>query len=693
MASKEAATSMVARLYVATAMAPLTFGDEKGVQDAVALLAANDDIVHASAWAVSEDGRELGERLGELRRGVSVDPPARIPPTMKLHRTEGELIVDAPVTDATGKVVGVVQAAFSLANEHEALARMERRVLAVSMGASLLLTAILLWVAQRLIVRPLAGLVGAANALGRGESTEVEIHANDEVGALTAAFMSMSSAIQQRERRIAERNSDMRRVLDNVEDGFLAVSPDGTMSAERSRIIEEWFGPPEVGATLFDYFDQMAGEETGEWLRVTWEMLTDGFLPIEVAIDPLPKKFDSNGHFYSVTYRPILDGERLKAMLVVIRDVTKRVELDRADQMQREMLVIFKHVLTDPAAFHAYFADAAGLVASIGRGEAVDRDTLRRQIHTLKGNSAIVGLASVSRYCHELESRMSEDDACPTLAQRAALRTVWDGIASTYEKFRGRGETQIVIDEEEQMHLLRAVQGGAEAREIAAIVTSWRYERAAARMTSIGEQVRQVAERLGKAAVEVHVASTTLRLPPRRWAPFWSVFGHIVRNAADHGLESPARRHELGKSEKNVVRMSFEHDENEVIFRFGDDGAGIDWARVAVKARERGLPADTLADLERALYADAFSTRDDVDETSGRGVGLAAVLECVTAHGGTIEVDSAAGQVRPGRSPSPRRCSSETRRPRPPFAPRGRLTGGPYQDRSSPLDIGRSWRQ
>jgi two-component system chemotaxis sensor kinase CheA len=163
-------------------------------------------------------------------------------------------------------------------------------------------------------------------------------------------------------------------------------------------------------------------------------------------------------------------------------------------------------------------------------------------------------------------------------------------------------------------------------------------------MHSIGDRVVVVARRLGKGEVDIEVTPTPLRLPPQRWGPFWSVFGHVVRNAVDHGLEGLDARKALGKPARGVVRMAFEERPDEVVFRFGDDGAGIDWDRLAEKASARGLPAATREDLEKALYADSVSTTDEATMTSGRGVGMGAVLSCVTAKGGSIEIESVRGQ-------------------------------------------------
>jgi two-component system chemotaxis sensor kinase CheA len=75
-----------------------------------------------------------------------------------------------------------------------------------------------------------------------------------------------------------------------------------------------------------------------------------------------------------------------------------------------------------------------------------------------------------------------------------------------------------------------------------------------------------------------------------------------------------------------------------------DDGAGIQWEKLRARAASMGLPHATHDDLVGALFADGVSTRAEVTETSGRGVGMAAVREVTLARGGTLEVHSTPGQ-------------------------------------------------
>ena len=74
-----------------------------------------------------------------------------------------------------------------------------------------------------------------------------------------------------------------------------------------------------------------------------------------------------------------------------------------------------------------------------------------------------------------------------------------------------------------------------------------------------------------------------------------------------------------------------------------DDGSGIDWERVRSLAAQRGLPSQSMHDLKQALFADGYSLKHQISEVSGRGVGLAAVKNVVTAMGGRIDVESTLG--------------------------------------------------
>ena len=123
---------------------------------------------------------------------------------------------------------------------------------------------------------------------------------------------------------------------------------------------------------------------------------------------------------------------------------------------------------------------------------------------------------------------------------------------------------------------------------------------------------------------------------------------HLVRNAVGHGIETVERRVAAGKPPEGTIRLSASTIGESVIIEVADDGAGIDLGAVAQRAPAKGIRTDEGAVDSRALLdvicASGFSTRDEADRISGRGVGMDVVRGTVQDLGGTLEVDTESGR-------------------------------------------------
>ena len=123
---------------------------------------------------------------------------------------------------------------------------------------------------------------------------------------------------------------------------------------------------------------------------------------------------------------------------------------------------------------------------------------------------------------------------------------------------------------------------------------------------------------------------------------------HLVRNAISHGLESAQDRVSSGKPATGVIRLSAKTEGDVVIMEIEDDGRGIDIGRIAARARTLGLIGkDESLEPQRLLdiiSAPGFTTRDEADFTSGRGIGMAAVSAPVSELGGSISLNTAVGK-------------------------------------------------
>lgn len=208
--------------------------------------------------------------------------------------------------------------------------------------------------------------------------------------------------------------------------------------------------------------------------------------------------------------------------------------------------------------------------------------------------------------------------------------------------------------------LLELVRGGdPAAAELAArisrLVTDLQGEVLGARMTPVGEGferfprlVRDLARELGK-RIRLDLEGEEIELDRAVLDELVEPLMHLVRNAADHGIESPAEREAAGKPGEGRLLLAASRERRTVAIRVSDDGRGVDRAAVLASAKRDGLAdpsVETLSDdlLLRVLARPGFTTATRVTGVSGRGVGVEVVLARARALGGTLEVRSEQGR-------------------------------------------------
>jgi two-component system chemotaxis sensor kinase CheA len=125
---------------------------------------------------------------------------------------------------------------------------------------------------------------------------------------------------------------------------------------------------------------------------------------------------------------------------------------------------------------------------------------------------------------------------------------------------------------------------------------------------------------------------------------------HMVRNSADHGLETPAERVACGKPEQGTIRLSAYHEGGHIIICIADNGRGLNTEKIKAKAISSGLVSETElekmteAQIHKFIFAPGFSTAATITSVSGRGVGMDVVRTNIDQIGGTIDVKSVAGE-------------------------------------------------
>jgi two-component system chemotaxis sensor kinase CheA len=265
----------------------------------------------------------------------------------------------------------------------------------------------------------------------------------------------------------------------------------------------------------------------------------------------------------------------------------------------------------------------------------VDSDTIDRSI-SLANTLTIrqLRLRSASEQLEELERRLAE--ACRGQHDPKTLRSELMGLVRVVRHFRSRYNEQVFEIDQGTQELRDTVIG---MRMLPLSIVLERFPR----------MVEETAAALGK-DVSLSVSGDSVRLDRTVLAKLSDPLMHLVRNAIDHGIESPEARKAAGKNPRGSIRIGCRTEGSRISIEVSDDGRGLDYA--AIRAKALALwPEDEAeilvmgdADLVRFLFRPGFSTKEESSAISGRGIGLDIVKTNIKAAKGQIQLDSKAGE-------------------------------------------------
>lgn len=460
------------------------------------------------------------------------------------------------------------------------------------------------------------------------------------------------------------KSAEMAMILENITQGICTFGIDFRINPEYSKHLErilatEGLANRSLVELLFEGA-VVSGDEIAQFKTVVEASIGEELFTFNVNRNSIPREVvrrmpDGAMQYLELDCMPIRckDGT-VERIMISLRDVTQVKRLkDAADAAGAEMRLIEEVIAVEKKDFDGFaeltvrqITDAGAILA---KGSLSDQDfvLLKRILHTMKGNCRGYGFSQLSNAVHLTESRLTAartEGLAQVVESFGALKTVFEKYRHVNFVKLGRSEVTSEVSPTFLSTLKSLVERtraqvsaeAAGAQDSAAWESlQWFLEHPAVRV--FGELVGQMritasalALKLEKPVPRLEVNHANWFISSKHYLDLMGLFNHLVTNSLDHGLT---------RDEPGRIRMEIHEQEHAIVLRYSDSGPGLNLPRLRKCWRERSPDAEgSDSELAGLVWESGLSTRDEVSETSGRGVGLNAVMATMQALGGKIEL-------------------------------------------------------
>ena len=328
---------------------------------------------------------------------------------------------------------------------------------------------------------------------------------------------------------------------------------------------------------------------------------------------------------WNITLTTDVSEERLKECFEFVEDDCKLVikkhgdfSSDSSSILQNEKAVVdAKECIDDRPSLHQTEEDSLKPTVM----KQLNQNAMEQQVHSIR-----VELDRIDRLVNTVGEMVIKQamilDAALALKNQTAQNT-YDGLTKGLEEL-----TQHTRELQESVMAIRA-------QPVKAVF---------ARMPRL---VRELGGQLNK-DVHLEMSGENTEIDKTVIERLGEPLTHMIRNALDHGIESPDIRISRGKPPFGTIHLNAEHKSGRIVIQVIDDGGGIPRERVLQKAKERGILDDSAVlsgeEIDQLIFHPGFSTADSITNISGRGVGMDVVKKSIQALGGRISIDSIEGK-------------------------------------------------
>ena len=460
------------------------------------------------------------------------------------------------------------------------------------------------------------------------------------------------------EDQVKEKTKEIRYLLDNVGQGFLALSKDFFINSEYSKECENLLGTNIANEDIDNIL--FSDKDESDRLRfncgLILKMSNEDTRIFAIAL--LPKETTIKEKTISIEYRIIDDR-----FMLILTDISEHKKLENKIKNEQNILKMIVSIIKDNDIFYDLKNDFDYFVKNI-ENFIDENDTvldsaknIYNKIHTFKGLFLQLFMNNTALQLHDIESKLYDIlDNDKNITNKFLLQFLKEANFRTFmesdlnnivevlgenfinrDKFVSVDKLSLEDIEEKCMSLVeiynenKLIVSMLESIRILSIKSLKSYLDAYARL------IFQMSQVLKKPIYEFESIGDENILLPVKCINFMQSLNHVFRNALTHGIETKNTRHSLGKDGIGQVSCSFSQENNNLKIIISDDGCGIDVEKIRKKVGNNNLSKE---ETYSYIFKDSFSTKDKVNQFVGRGIGLSAVKMEIDKLGGHIEVIS-----------------------------------------------------
>lgn len=548
---------------------------------------------------------------------------------------------------------------------------------------------ILGWLLYRRVVQPISKMQSMMTSIAASHdySQRLPVEADDEIGRSTAAFNTMVNEIDKSSTMLKQKTTDMLALLQNMPQGVLAVEGDGLIHPEYSAYLENILQRGDISGHAFMEVvfahaalsrDTLSQVEAAIGACLGEDEINFEFNSHLLVTEFEKRMADGSSKILDLNWSPITDASgTIVRLLVCIRDVTELRKLAaEATAQKRELEMIGEILAVEAGKFHGFVASTFKLIDEMDvllhENRAPGQELLShlfRNMHTVKGNARTYGLRHLADLAHEAERTYEElRKPHPTIVwdhnvlidELNVVRAGVEHYARINEVSLGRksgstsagaGENYLLVDPariQEVIHYLESINLSniselvSATEQVHKVLRLLGTERITQTLAEVFSSLPSLAADLGKLPPMVEIEDSACFIKAEAGATLKNVCMHLVRNAMDHGIETPDERTLAGKPLAGRISLKLDMRGERFVMALSDDGRGLALNRIRELARNRGLlkAEEAVSDefVAQLIFHSGFSTASKVTDISGRGVGMDAVKSFVERLGGTLSI-------------------------------------------------------